>query len=40
LIFYNPTFVSPLVSRHINSGISGHLVSPQGGAASTTYPDT
>jgi len=32
--------VSPLVSRHINSGISGHPVSPQGGAASTTYLGT
>jgi len=28
------------VSRHINSGISGHPVSPQGGAASTTYLGT
>ena len=33
------TNVRPLVSRHINSGFSGHFVSPQGGAASTTYPD-
>ena len=33
------TNVRPLVSRHINSGFSGHYVSPQGAAASTTYPD-
>jgi len=32
--------VRPLVSRHINSGFSGHSVSPQGEATSTTYPDT
>lgn len=28
------------MSRHINSGFSGHSVSPQGEATSTTYPDT
>ena len=32
--------VSPLVSRHINSGISDHSVSPQGEAVSTTNLDT
>ena len=37
--FFVLTNVRPLVSRHINSGFSGHYVSPQGEATSTTYPN-
>lgn len=40
IILTQGLIVSPLVSRHINSGISDHSVSPQGEAVSTTNLDT